>query len=390
MRIIQKEAGTGQAVPWWFGGLFLVLLWGCGDKKEIGTGQAVPRGVGVEVVAARGVPMLGRASGVVEARTRAVVAAQVMGVVRQAPVFVGQMVQAGQVLVVLDSQQLAAGVSQAEGARLEARSAVLESLAAIEAAGSQLELARSTRARLAALYERKSLAQQEMDEADGRVKQAEAALAMARARRTQGEARIAQADQAVVAASSQKGYATLVAPFAGVVTEKSVEVGAMAVPGAPLLTLERVGGFRVALQVDEKQAAGLRVGTPLAVRIENGAEMALKVTEIMPSIDAATRSLTVKADLPAVRELRSGAFAVGEWVIGQKEVLSVAAHAVRQSGQLQMVFVVDGGKARSRMVSLGEVSGGRREVLSGLALGEKVVVGLSDGIYDGVPIEVKP
>ena len=114
-----------------------------------------------------------KASGTIEARTRSVIAAQVMGVVRQVMVEPGQSVRAGQTLVVIDSQQVQAGAAHAEAARLEARSALPETAAGIEAARAQLDLARTTQARLRTLFDRKSLAQQEMDEADSRVKQAE-------------------------------------------------------------------------------------------------------------------------------------------------------------------------------------------------------------------------
>jgi HlyD family secretion protein len=367
----------------------LILLASCStqhEKKE--AVAAAPVKVQVAEVGGGMTALTAKASGTIEARTRSVIAAQVMGVVRQVMVEPGQSVRAGQTLVVIDSQQLQAGAAQAEAARLEARSALPETAAAIEGARTQLELARSTQARLKQLYERKSLAQQEMDEADARVKQAESAVAMAQARRAQVEARIAQGDQAVSSATTQRGYATLVAPFAGVVVEKMATVGAMALPGVPLLAIEAAGGFRVALQVEESQASRMKLGMPLRVVVEDREAVEVKVSEIVPALDAATRSLTVKADLPAMQGLRSGAYARGEWAVGEREMLSVDAIAVRESGQMQMVFVVEGGKARSRMVSVGEVSGGRREVLSGLKAGEKVVVKGPAEMVDGAAVEV--
>jgi hypothetical protein len=68
----------------------------------------------------------------------------------------------------------------------------------------------------------------------------------------------------------------------------------------------------------------------------------------------------------------------------------VPAAAVREAGQLQMVFVVENGLARSRMVSLGQAMAGRREVLSGLAAGEQVVVGDLARVSDGMKVEVLP
>ncbi|MCX6609987.1 MAG: efflux RND transporter periplasmic adaptor subunit [Acidobacteria bacterium] len=367
----------------------LILLASCSTQHEKKDAvAAAPVKVDVSVVGGGPSALTAKASGTVEARTRSVIAAQVMGVVRQVMVEPGQNVRAGQTLVVIDSQQLQAGAAQAEAARLEARSALPETAAAIEGARTQLELARATQARLKRLFDRKSLAQQEMDEADARVKQAESAVAMAQSRRAQVEARIAQGDQAVSSANTQRGYATLVAPFAGVVVEKIAAVGAMALPGAPLLTIEAAGGFRVAMQVEESQASRIKLGMPVRVRVEDREAVEVKVSEIVPSLDASTRSLTVKADLPAMQGLRSGAYAQAEWAVGERDVLTVDALAVHESGQMQMVFVVEGAKARSRMVSVGDVIGGKREVLSGLKAGEKVVVKGPAEMLDGATVEV--
>lgn len=367
----------------------LVLVASCStqqEKKEAAV--AAPVRVGVSVVESGMTALTAKASGTIEARTRSVIAAQVMGVVRQVMVEPGQSVRAGQTLVVIDSQQLQSGAAQAEAARLEARSALPETAAAIESARTQLELARSTQARLKKLFDRQSLAQQEMDEADARVKQAESAVAMAQSKRAQVEARIAQGDQAVSSAATQRGYATLTAPFSGVVVEKMAAVGGMALPGVPLLTLEAAGGFRLAMQVEESQAARIRLGMPLRVVIEDRETVEVKVSEIVPALDASTRSLTVKANLPPMPGLRSGAYARGEWAVGEREMLTVDALAVHENGQLQMVFVVEGGKARSRMVSVGEVNAGRREVLSGLKAGEKVVVKGPAEMADSAAVEV--
>lgn len=226
--------------------LGVVLQIACGgDKHQTHAAQA-PQKVSakIEEVRLSKVEQTATATGTVEARTRTLLAAQVMGVVRQAPFEVGQTVCAGQKLIVLDSQQLAAGAAQAAADRTEARSGMSEATAALDGARTQLELVRSTRGRLVRLHERKSVSDQEMDEANSNLKQAESAVSMVEARLEQVRARITQADEAVTAASTQKGYATITAPFAGVIAEKLAQVGSMAVLGVPLLSWESVGGFR--------------------------------------------------------------------------------------------------------------------------------------------------
>ena len=211
---------------------------------------------------------------------------------------------------------------------------------------------------------------------------------MAEARRAQGNARIAQSDQALKSAQLTSRYATLTAPFAGIVSEKLAQVGALAVPGAPLLVIEKAGGFRLEMNVEESRSSQIRLGMPLRVLLEQGEAVDAKVSEIGPSLDPASRSLTVKVDLPPLKALRSGAFARGEWVTGEREMLSVAAAAVRESGQTQMVFVVEAGRAHPRMISVGDAQAGRREVLTGLKSGEVVVLNPPLDFQDGTPVEV--
>jgi RND family efflux transporter MFP subunit len=368
---------------------FFLLLSSCSKQatETVKTAESKKVTAKTEVIGDRLTPSMVQASGTVEARTRSVISAQVMGMVKQVGVEVGQRVAAGQTLVVLDSEQMQAAVAQAEAVRLEARSALAESGEAIAAAGSQLELAGVTRNRLKQLFERQSISKQEMDEAEARVRQAEAGLAMAKARRLQVEARIAQTEQAVGSAKTQKGYTVLRAPFAGLVTEKMVQPGAMAVPGAPLLVIEATGGYRLAIAVEESQVAKVRLGMEMKAMVGDREPIAVKVSEIVPSLDAATRSLTVKANLPLLPQLRSGEFVRCEWTVGERKAMSVPASAVREQGQVQMVFVVEQGKARSRMVRVGETVGGVREVLSGLEAGERVVIGLTREIEDGTGIE---
>ncbi|MBM3763177.1 MAG: efflux RND transporter periplasmic adaptor subunit [Acidobacteria bacterium] len=314
--------------------LGVVLQLSCGgDKHQTHAVQAPPKvSAKIEEVRLSKVEQTATATGTVEARTRTVLAAQVMGVVRQAPFEVGQTVRAGQTLIVLDSQQLAAGAAQAAAARTEARSGMSEATAALDGARAQLELVRSTRGRLVRLHERKSVSDQEMDEANSKLKQAESTVSMAEARLEQVRARITQADEAVTAASAQKGYATITAPFAGVIAEKLAQVGSMAVPGVPLLSLESVGGFRVALQLDESQGRTARIGMALQLMLDGPEAVATKVNELVPALDPTTRSLTVKADLPTLAGLRTGMFARGQWVVGEKEMLSVPVNAVRERG----------------------------------------------------------
>ncbi len=368
----------------------LLLVSSCGSThKQAPTGKAATAvAVSTDRVSMASAPQTAQASGTVQPRTRTVISAQVMGMIRQVAVEPGQSVQAGQTLILIDSQQLLTGEAQAVAARLEASAGLTESERAIDAARTQLDLAKSTHARLKSLFDKRSLSSQEMDEANSRLSLAASNLAMAEAKRAQVNARILQSEQAWKSAQLTSRYATLTAPFSGIVSEKLAQVGAMAIPGTPLLVLEKASGFRLEMNVEESRSSQIRIGMPLRVVLDQGEEINAKVTEIVPSLDPASRSLTVKVDLPPLKSLRSGAFARGEWVIGQREMLSVSADAVRETGQMQMVFVVEGGLAHSRMISVGDAHAGRREVLTGLKSGEVVVLNPPIDFQDGTRVEV--
>ena len=373
---------------YWLASLLLVSSCGSTHKQPVADKAATALTVATDRVSVAIAPQTAQASGTVQPRTRTVISAQVMGMIRQVAVEPGQSVQAGQTLILIDSQQLLAGEAQAVAARLEATAGLTESERAIDAARTQLDLAKSTQARLKSLYDKRSLSSQEMDEANSRLSLAASTLAMAEAKRAQVNARILQSEQAWKSAQLTSRYATLTAPFSGTVSEKLAQVGAMAIPGAPLLVLEKAGGFRLEMNVEESRSSQIRIGMPLRVVLDQGEEFNAKVTEIVPSLDPASRSLTVKVDLPSLKSLRSGAFARGEWVIGEREMLSVSANAVRETGQMQLVFVVEGGVAHSRMISVGDAQAGRREVLTGLKSGEVVVLNPPLAFQDGTRVEV--
>ena len=170
-------------------------------------------------------------------------------------------------------------------------------------------LARVTHKRFEDLLAKASVSQQESDESQARFKSAGAALDMAVSKRRQAVARRSQAEAELDAARVALGYATLSAPFAGLVTERRADPGSVATPGAPLLTVEREGNLRLETSIDESRLGLVRIGEQVEVEI-GGLNRTVRgrVAETVPSIDAATRSFTAKIDLPSVPGLRAGMF----------------------------------------------------------------------------------
>jgi len=370
----------------------LMLLASCGGephKKEAVTAASVT----VQVVAASEVewPETYEATGTVRARASAVISSRVMGYIRDVKAQAGDRVTQGKLLIVLDARDLDAQFRQAEAAVHEAHSAMPEVESAVAAAKAQLDLAEVTLRRMKDLFEKKSISNQEFDEASTRWKAAEANHRMTLARREQLASKIRQAEEALEAARIMRSYSQIAAPFTGVVTDKRVNPGDLATPGAPLLTIEREGAYRLEAPVAESRLAQIRPGQTASIVLEAlDKKIEARVSEIVPAVDAASRAYTVKLDLPALGQIRSGMFGRVLFTLGARKALAVPAAAVIERGQLQSVLVTEDGVARTRLVTLGTSAGGRREVLSGVSAGDKVIVPVPAGLADGARVEVRP
>jgi RND family efflux transporter MFP subunit len=336
-------------------------------------------------------PATYEAVGTIRARTTAILSAKLLANIREVRAQAGDHVRANDPLITLDARDLESASRRAEAGREEARGAQAEADQALAAAKSQLDLAQATFARMQQLFDKKSISNQEYDEAAARRKAAEAAYAMATAKGAQVRSKIAQAEQEVQSAVIMRSYAEIRAPFAGVVTSRTAEPGSLATPGAPLLTIEREGAYRLEAAVDESRAPSIHAGQPVQVNLESlGRTLDARVSEIVPAVDAASRSYTVKIDLPPLPQLRSGMFARAMFSSGTRNVVAVPAAAVTERGQLQSLMVADGGYAHTRLITLGQKVGGNVEVLSGLSAGEKIICPLPPDIADGARVEIRP
>jgi RND family efflux transporter MFP subunit len=313
-----------------------------------------------------------------------------MGYVQQVSVQVGDHVREGQLLITLDARDLDAGMRRAEAGRAEAQSAFPELESATAAAKANLDFAQATYKRMEELAGKKSISDQEFDEASARLKAAQANYDMTRSRRAQLTSKVAQAEEEVRTAGIMRDYAKLAAPFSGVVIAKTVEPGNLATPGVPLLTIEQDGRYRLEASVDESKLPFVRAGQAVEAVIEaSGRSLNARVSEIVPSVDAASRSYMVKLDLPATPELRTGMFGRAIFPLGAQKVVAIPASALIERGQLQSVFVVEDGIAHTRLVTTGRRNKDAVEVLSGLSAGEIIVAPPPPGLQDGARAEVQ-
>jgi membrane fusion protein, multidrug efflux system len=252
--------------------------------------------------------------------------------------------------------------------------------------------------------EKKSVSQQEFDQVEARYKTRSAELEGAKAqihsllsRKEQVLSKIDQAKADVTTAQIFVGYAHIQSPISGVVAAKQTEVGALAIPGLPLLTIEDDAHYRLEAVVEESMIGKIHLGDSVGVQIDASGlvEWKGRVVEISPVSDPASRSVIAKiepvaSDKRAVTQpsLRSGLFGKARFLSGQRTLIAVPAKAMVQQGQLQGIYVVDSTNiARLRLIQVGKSYGEGVEVLSGLREGERVLVAGLEKVQDGCRIE---
>jgi membrane fusion protein, multidrug efflux system len=304
-------------------------------------------GLPVATVKAEVIPLAREFVGTIQSRSLVDAGSRVDATVREVRVRAGSRVRPGEVLVVLDSADLRAHLREAQGAL----------------AAAQADLARTAadHTRFKSLYEKGSVTAREYEAA-------EAGFNAARGRTNQARA-------AVAAAQAALEYGAVRSPVAGVVAERLVEPGDMALAGKPLVRLYDASALRVEVEVPELLARHVAIGSRIDVHVDAaGTEFKTAVNEIVPMADSASRSIVVRAPAPSDRGLKPGMFARASVEIGTERVITVPAAAVEDVGQLQTVRVLQDGAVRLRQVSLGPRLGDRFEVLAGLNPGERVLV----------------
>ncbi len=329
----------------------LAAIWLLGAGK-IEPGLLAPQHRGdsalpVAAVKAEVVPVTREFVGTIQSRSLVDAGSRVTATVAEVRVRAGSRVKPGDVMVVLDSADLRARLRESQGALAAARADLLRAAA--------------DHTRFKALYEKGSVTAREFEAA-------QAAYDAARGRSDQAQASVAAAQAALA-------YGVVRSPVVGVVAQRMVEPGDMAVAGKPLVRLYDTSALRVEVEVPELLARHVSLGSHIDVRVDaTGANFKTDVNEIVPMADAASRTIAVRAPVPSDLGLKPGMFARASLAIGSERVITVPAAAVADVGQLQTVRVVRDGAVLLRQVSLGQRFGDRFQVLAGLNPGDQVLV----------------
>lgn len=372
--------------------------------------------------------------GIVEASESAALYSRVSGYVRSVNVDIGEKVKLGQSLLEVYVPELAqdltfkkALVAEANAAVTQSRAGVAAARGALEAHSSQLALARADlrkaesdcefrrreHARYADLAAKNALTAQLLDErhlvlrtaesacasAEAKLKAVEneklvlaAKLASAEADAMKAEARVLVAEADRDKTSTIFDYANLKAPFDGVVTRRTVDVGEyVASPGSdratPLFTLERIDPVTVVLRVPEKEVPAVRIGNRATVRLDGlqHRELSGSVTRLSQSLDPKSRTMRVEIDVANVDgAIYPGMYgAVSLVLLDLEDALTVPASALYSRGGELFVFQVRDDRVVRTTVRTGYDDGRIVQILKGLNGDEIVIVSNKGELSEG-------
>ncbi len=290
------------------------------------------------------------AEALIEAVRQSTVSAQIAGRIVELRFDVGDYVQKGQVIARIDER----AVSQAEAA----------SVAQVREAQAALANARAQYERSKQLLAQKFISQAALDQSEAAYKSAQARVS----------ALLAGAGQA----ATEKSFATIVAPYSGVVAARHVELGEMATPGKPLLTGFDPSTLRVVANVPQAEVAAIQAGAKARVEVPSlGRWVDVKSLVIVPSADPRTHTTRIRLELPAdVRGVYPGVYARAHFVVGRALKLLVPRAALVRRSEVTAVYVIGAdGAPRLRQVRLGDAADENFvEVLAGLQAGERVAL----------------
>ncbi len=331
--------------------VLLMIFAGLFTKKisETNTRPTRQLAAGMKVVEVRVItqPRFESAVGSIEPVHQSSVAAKILAKVVEVNVTAGQAVAAGDVLVRLNDDDLRSQLQQAE--------------AALEAARANAEQARSDLKRAQQLIRANAISQAEFESAATNVRFS--------------EANQDQASRAVEEATVVLDYATITAPFDGLIVDKQVQAGDTVSPGQTLLTLYDPTHMQLVANVRESFAMKLKVGQQVPAKLETmDYECLATVQEVVPETQAGSRSFQVKVTGPCPPGIYSGMFGRIMLPLEDEQLIVIPAAAVIRVGQLTMVDVVANDQLARRSVQLGRTLNGDVEVLSGLIPGERVAL----------------
>jgi RND family efflux transporter MFP subunit len=304
-------------------------------------------------------------SGTLEPERDATIRAELSAPVVETLIDQGQRVTAGQLLIRLNDAAI--------------RDMVQSARSAVTTAQANLTVAEREQERNEALIKAGAIAERAVEQSRAQVTAAQAQLANARAQ----------------LASAEKQYANtrITAPFAGIVSARSVNAGDVVSPGTALVTIVDPSTMRLEASVPAEALSAVRLGAPVDFSVTGypNRHFTGRITRVNPIADPATRQVRIIASLPnAGNTLVGGLFAEGRVSSESHRAPTVPQSAVDERGLRPSVVRLKSGRTAKVDVSLGirDAATETVEVTQGITAGDTVLLGAARGISAGTPVRV--
>ncbi len=309
----------------------------------------------IQVVGETSPDMYSAYEGLVEAVAYVELASQVSGAITEKLVTEGDRVEAGQVILRIDSRAANQEVQAVE--------------AQVAAYQAQLKLSQKTYDRNKALFEQGHITTAQLEQAE--------------ATRDADEAQLKALQAQLKSARTQADFYVVKAPISGIISEIAVETGDMALPGSPLLSLYDPSQLRVTAALPSQVTDHSRITTEAVLEIPSvgvqGNNMNPVSVQVLPKVDASSLTQNVRFVLPVGVTSVPGQFArvllPDESASNDTAHLFVPAAAIVRRAEMTGVYVLSGSdRPVLRQIRTGLLNAGQIEVLSGLDAGDRVIL----------------
>ena len=336
--------------------------------------------------------------GETQAFAKAAIFARATGYVAERRVDIGSRVKAGDILLRIAAPDLDQQLAQAEAQLGQQEAQLLQAKAMVDQARANVNLANVTNSRTSTLAVQGWASRQNADNSQAGVLSQSANLASAEAGVKVAEANIKAQGATVDRLKALTGFKDVVAPFDGVVTTRTVDVGDLVkadAGGTPLLTMDRDDILRISVNVPQNAAVGVAPGVEASIKVPQMPDRTFRgrVERSSVALLTASRTLTTQVDVPNPDgTLRAGLYVYVTLQIPRTApaiVVPAEALVFNQNGT-QVVVMREDGHAEWRGVHIKRDFGQTIELDQGLSGHERIVLSPPPDLRDGQPIERAP
>jgi len=336
--------------------------------------------------------------GNIQAVTEAPVLARASGYIKKRYVDIGDKVKEGELLAEIDAGELDQQVRQAEAAKDQAASALEQATANLEQGKTNEELARITNERYTSLIAKGAVSKQDSDTFKAQFESQRANTQSLEKAENSAKSNIRVADANLARLRELQGYLKVRAPFAGVITLRNVDTGALVTEGNTLMfRIAQTDRLRIYVNVPQVDAVGVKVGQAADVSIPDLPSRKFKglVTRTANALDPSSRTLLTEVQLDNAEGLLfPGMYAQVDFITTRAEppLLIRGDTLITRADGPQVAVLNDQDKVHYQKVIVGRDFGDSVEVLSGLEAGQRLVVNPGDAVRENgkvIPVLLK-